>query len=562
MTTSTVRTHLFLSTIALVLACSTLAAQQSVITGMLVGHDGRPMRAAHVHLAVGAPNEETRYTNSVEVAANGAYRLVTDATGIVQIRFTGVDHAPYDLTTIIAKPGTIQLDVTLGTRMISPPFNDVRVIPASAEFSYEGGTPLKRAANGTYRATIATDQSRFAYQLLFTTMVQGQTSLVAVNGTEGVEFQYDGAGDYRSVIVPAKGRATVVFDPRKLPPAGRQPAIVYHDSLTRRLAEMVHAVAERRDRMFAEYRAAVRAGTAGEDFRVDWSADAARLAAMSTSERDPLLRQAALVSYAALGLQGAKGLDSTIMLRVLTEVPATSPLWSIAPGAAGSAVENSGNTTAHNEYMWDLLQHHADTTVRVTELIGALAMADIRHQADWGRRLYGYMMEAFADRPEARYAKTEFNPDRVIQEGRPIPDFSFPSLDSPNTTISKAGMMGRVYLIDFWATWCGPCVAELPNLHKAYERFAGPNFEIVSVSFDRAVSDIAPFRANKFKMPWLHAFADGNFASDLAARFEVVGIPKPILVSADGTIIATENKLRGTQLERTLESVLSPSGTR
>ena len=92
----------------------------------------------------------------------------------------------------------------------------------------------------------------------------------------------------------------------------------------------------------------------------------------------------------------------------------------------------------------------------------------------------------------------------------------------------------------------------MPELHTAYEEFGGENFEILSISFDGAPEDVAKFRKKKWDMPWLHAFAEGNFQSDLAKTFEVSGIPKPILVDPNGMIIATEMELRGEKLSQTL----------
>lgn len=111
-------------------------------------------------------------------------------------------------------------------------------------------------------------------------------------------------------------------------------------------------------------------------------------------------------------------------------------------------------------------------------------------------------------------------------------------------------------MIDFWATWCGPCVGEMEALHKAYAKFKDKNFVILSVSFDASPQDVLKFRQDKWQMPWLHAFADQGFDSKMAKDFETIGIPHPILVDTAGTIVATEEDLRGESLEKTLEKYL------
>jgi hypothetical protein len=92
----------------------------------------------------------------------------------------------------------------------------------------------------------------------------------------------------------------------------------------------------------------------------------------------------------------------------------------------------------------------------------------------------------------------------------------------------------------------------MANLHSVYERFGGGDFEILSISLDQRVGDVGEFRAEKWEMPWLHAFLEGAFYADMAREFEVSGIPKPVLVDPQGTILAAGPELRGDRLEETV----------
>jgi thiol-disulfide isomerase/thioredoxin len=149
-----------------------------------------------------------------------------------------------------------------------------------------------------------------------------------------------------------------------------------------------------------------------------------------------------------------------------------------------------------------------------------------------------------------------YSPYRAVMPGKMVPDFRFVSIDNPDVVYTRESMMGKYYMIDFWAVWCGPCRAEMPGLHAAYEKFHGPNFEIISLSFDPTPDKVAKYREDKYPMPWLHSFIDGGFDSEAAEAFEVAGIPKPVLVGPDGTIVATESELRGENLEKTLAKYL------
>ena len=98
---------------------------------------------------------------------------------------------------------------------------------------------------------------------------------------------------------------------------------------------------------------------------------------------------------------------------------------------------------------------------------------------------------------------------------------------------------------------------ELPNLHDLYETYGGRGFQIVSVSFDEDVDAVLEFRRENWDMPWLHVHVPDAWEDEAISPFEVFGIPKIILVGADGTIIGTDDDVRGANLQETLARVLA-----
>ncbi len=94
-------------------------------------------------------------------------------------------------------------------------------------------------------------------------------------------------------------------------------------------------------------------------------------------------------------------------------------------------------------------------------------------------------------------------------------------------------------------------------LRDAYDQFKSKGFTILSASFDFKREDVAKFRKEKWPMPWLHTFVKNGSENEFAKAFEVLAIPKPVLVGRDGKILATEEELRGEKLMSTLSKVFA-----
>lgn len=154
-------------------------------------------------------------------------------------------------------------------------------------------------------------------------------------------------------------------------------------------------------------------------------------------------------------------------------------------------------------------------------------------------------------------ADTEQRTDAVrgVQTGAPVPAFEVRALADSAVIYSDVSLRGQTVLLDFWATWCRPCRAELPELHDAYDAFSDDGFTILSFSFDSRPQKVQAFRENEWAMPWLHTLVEGGFRSDLADRFVVRGIPKPVLVGPDGTVLAVGRALRGVGLQESLNDM-------
>ena len=126
----------------------------------------------------------------------------------------------------------------------------------------------------------------------------------------------------------------------------------------------------------------------------------------------------------------------------------------------------------------------------------------------------------------------EFSNQVDIASGTPAPDFTFPGLDEKMVSLSD--YRGKVVLVNIWATWCPPCVEEMPSMEKLYRKFKGQNFEILAVSIDEpGLEAVAPFmKKSNLTFP---ALIDSE--GTIKAVYGVTGIPESFIVDKQGILI-------------------------
>ncbi len=121
-----------------------------------------------------------------------------------------------------------------------------------------------------------------------------------------------------------------------------------------------------------------------------------------------------------------------------------------------------------------------------------------------------------------------------------------------------ASYRGKVVLVDFWATWCGPCIAELPNVKENYKKYHDKGFDVVGISLDRTKDKLEAF-IEKEELPWAQLYDEEiqkgtGWNHPVARYYGISGIPAAILVDKDGKVVSMN--ARGPELTKQLEKLL------
>jgi peroxiredoxin len=175
----------------------------------------------------------------------------------------------------------------------------------------------------------------------------------------------------------------------------------------------------------------------------------------------------------------------------------------------------------------------------------------LTEDTDLMEELYGKLQPEIRSSPIGNYIAQQIAEARKNPIGKPLADFS--QEDTTGNMVSLSSLRGKYVLIDFWASWCGPCRQENPNVVNAFNKYKSKNFTVLGVSLD------------KTKQPWLDAIKKDNLTwtqlSDLkgwnngvAQQFQIQSIPQNFLVDPAGIVIG--KNLRGAALESKLEAVL------
>lgn len=522
-----------------------------MVAGTVLGTDGHPLKLAHVH-----DDDDDR---SVEADGQGRFRIDAAGRRLLRLRFTGVDHADH-IIPVLMDAGDVELHVRLGTnRRPSSP-----AAPKLTLVELPWGMPIRSIEmrsrpDGVFVADV---EKRPGDAAAFTYQIENFATDRPVNGTASARFSPTRNGAYVSHAEMTDGKATVVFDPRVLPPASRDAIVVFRraHSIQSELERIARHLSGRERAFEDEAERRRRSGSTAIDPTLlrEMRRALEPVARELAKETHPDLRGALLVSYFAIPDLVDRTADQTKALArmLLSQVPPESEMWELSPTSLGSLVEVAGDHAAwiHAETAVSQLASRDRAAMVLLELARAAGRAGrARDVSRYHRRI----ASEYADTSIAAVALQEA-PDRRIREGLPIPAFDFPSFGEAERRISNAALRGDVVLLEFWASACRTCVAEIANLDALHERYASRGLAIVSINAFESPEKVRSFRRDHWPMPWRHVVIEDEKESERVTRtFEAAALPTSILIDRAGRIAATGAAARGAKLDEALAQLFS-----
>jgi len=146
-------------------------------------------------------------------------------------------------------------------------------------------------------------------------------------------------------------------------------------------------------------------------------------------------------------------------------------------------------------------------------------------------------------------------PVTALRSGEKAPNFKATTIDGKKLELND--FQGKYVLIDFWGTWCGPCIDELPNLKKAYNEYHSKGFEIIGIATDDNPNKVKNF-VEKNDLEWVQIFEEHlSEEAKINKLYDVQGYPQQYLVGPDGVILNSGFEIRGENLLAKLEKLLA-----
>jgi thiol-disulfide isomerase/thioredoxin len=535
-----------------------VAAQPgSIITGRLLGSDGKPMVMSHVHLSGGSGY--TEYTHSladpnfasVQVRPDGSFEISTDSLGAMTLQFSGVAYEWLRVPLVLERPTKLSVQVRLAPLAFRENLRDATIIYDFDDVARGKRSTFKQTGKGIFKVTLPTSKKEFKYRL---EGVGYHPWGASVQNCTADAYEYLGDGVYTSIVYPKHGSVTVSLDDSRARLPVLPPRLLFSDSLCvqARFIQFYRSCEREVEKYEGAHQDFIEDGGRESDFSYDWNPFRAKIAEDRLRVHDTLLLDELAIEYLEAAMRTRRGFDPTYCGTLLSTVSPRSFAW-VYHGAA--ALQAKRYHPAGEGYVQEILAEHPSFSFRAYLVFRLCSYAKHENRRLEYAKLFSSLTDEYRQTQAGREAVSSLREYSSSEVGTILSPFVFTSLDDSTRTYRNEDFYGKYLLMDFWATWCGPCVAEMPYLHDAYKRYHAQNLEILSVSFDPYTSVVKYFRSAKWGMPWYNAYVKPTDQPTVGLAFNV-NFPKPMLIAPNGKILEVGDALRSKNLDSTLSKYL------
>jgi thiol-disulfide isomerase/thioredoxin len=515
---------------------------------------------------------------------DGKFNIEILDTGFVFIRFSGVDHQPFEIPFYIKSYlDTIKLQCNLKRNIIDKT-NEIFALGNFNDFKFfDDNYKMLEENDSIFSVNINYKVDTLVYQIIN----KGCNYEHSINGSEPTYYVIDEGGDYHSILVSDSITEKLYLNIKKYQTPKQAMQLPKINILNNdELQEFINLCFELKLELTAEDKlgyylrdTTLKNGSIlsnifnnklGKKYQTIldnianniyqsnnyYSKTMLYLQYLDFASQAMIIRDAHILGFIPLV---SIDINLSIIEEGLSAISPLSPLWNtklLLSPEVPFCCSILLNKQEFSDYLEEMISSYPDNEFRKNLLTKAFNYYLELDNNEKLRNYYlGRLISEFPEDSYVKHIKREYIDRKKTQKGEKVPDFSLFDIDNKKI-ITEEDILGKYTLIDFWSTYCGPCIAELPTLTEAYKKYFNDEFNIISISFDTDLRKIINFRSKKFSMPWINAIETEGFSSIIAKDFEVTSIPEPILIDKNGIIIAQGHSLRGNNLLNTLDKYL------
>lgn len=547
--------------LALAIISSSNVISEINIKGTIRNFDGKSPVLSYARALKN--DKEIKY---FDAGSTGAFDFTIPDNISISLSFGAVDCESKSIDLIIPSgKKSIEMNVTLKPLQTPDKNNAYNIIGQFNSFDFNKGyLPMQKNDNGIYTAELDWQSDTLLYQILKIDTVRGEAR--SFNGQQNNFYVYDGGGDYRSGITGKKGKYKIAFDPKKFDGFKEPDKIEFTDiviknynKITKKSDYLYRKYLYERSKLFNIELPKISKDSLFRKAKTDYLDSSGKMLA---EETDKFLRSYIILNYMNIATDGmsylnvADKIDTNLVKELLKNTGPNSELWGLNY-FAGQSVFCSMilNEFPGSKYLKEMLKSNQTANVHSSVYGNIITQLMFIKNEKEARKYLNEFIKRYPDDSYAISLKDRYFTVKNIKKGAPIPKFEVADIDIKGNKINNSTLKGKYVLLDFWSLGCGPCLAEMKNLDSAFKEYKDRNFTILSISIDNSPEPVMKYRSMNWKMPWLNTVI-GGWKDKITRKFEVTGVPRPILIGPDGKVIALEGELRGKSLFRTLDKYL------